>query len=80
MTREEFEDGYAGRSGVTVEWLRVNGREAAPCDCGECGCEGWQMAFAESLERQEREGMRMLPRDRAALAYIRAHRACTPAK
>jgi hypothetical protein len=44
MTEEEFADAYAKRSGVTVEWLREHGREARPCDCGEDGCDGWQMA------------------------------------
>lgn len=43
MTRDEFETGYAERSGITVEWLHEYGRWAAPCDCGEDGCEGWLM-------------------------------------
>lgn len=43
MTRDEFAKAYADRSGLTVESLRELGREARPCDCGEEGCEGWQM-------------------------------------
>jgi hypothetical protein len=43
-TVEEFEEQYAQRSGVTVEWLHENGRYGAPCDCGDDACEGFQMA------------------------------------
>jgi hypothetical protein len=43
ITAEEFERGYAERSGVTIEWLHTHGRYAEPCDCGDDGCEGWQM-------------------------------------
>jgi hypothetical protein len=42
MTADEFERAYAERSGVTVEWLREQGRVVRSCDCGERGCEGWQ--------------------------------------
>jgi hypothetical protein len=44
VTREQFEAAYAARSGVTVDFLHEHGRRAEPCDCGEPGCEGWQMA------------------------------------
>lgn len=40
---EQFEAGYAARSGMTVEALHAWGRYGAPCDCGEDGCEGWAM-------------------------------------
>ena len=43
QTKEEFEQGYAERSGVTVEWLHAHDQQAVPCDCGEPGCLGWQM-------------------------------------
>ena len=43
-TAEQFAKEYADRSGVTVEWLKENGRQPRPCDCGESDCEGWQMA------------------------------------
>ena len=43
MTKDEFEKGYAKRSGVTVEWLHNHNRFGAPCDCGEDECNGWQM-------------------------------------
>ena len=39
-----FAMAYAARSGVTVEFLKENGMEPWPCDCGEKICEGWQMA------------------------------------
>jgi len=35
MNKEEFEQGYAARSGVTVEWLQEHHLQAYPCDCGE---------------------------------------------
>ena len=43
MTKEEFMQGYAERSGVTVKWLIWQRQDAFPCDCEEDGCEGWQM-------------------------------------
>jgi len=43
MTREEFEEGYAKRSGMTVEMLRGLGQVAIACHCGEDGCMGWAM-------------------------------------
>ena len=43
MSRQEFEEEYARRSGVTIEWLREIGKISLPCDCGEEGCQGWQM-------------------------------------
>lgn len=47
LTQQQFEDGYAARSGVTVDWLSRHGREARPCDCGSYDCEGWQMAYVQ---------------------------------
>ena len=44
MTKQEFEQRYAARCGVTVEQLYEWGQVARPCDCGEEGCEGRQMA------------------------------------
>ena len=52
LTREGFEEGYASRSGVTVEWLHVHGQFAIFCHCGEEGCEGWQMAHRDDLGEQ----------------------------
>jgi len=46
-TREEFAKAYAERSGITVGWLRENGREAMPCDCDYEGCAGWKMGNSE---------------------------------
>ena len=53
MNKEEFEKGYAERSGMTIEWLRANGRQAAQCDCGEEGCQGWQMAHVVNDETEQ---------------------------
>ena len=50
MTKDEFEQGYAERSGVTVEWLRDNDYCAFPCDCEEDGCNGWQMVHKFTTE------------------------------
>jgi hypothetical protein len=55
MTRDEFEQGYAERSGVTVEWLHEHGWFGAPCDCREVGCEGWQMTHARPGDLGARE-------------------------
>lgn len=43
MLKDEFEKGYAERSGITVEDLHKHGQEAVPCDCGEESCRGWAM-------------------------------------
>lgn len=71
MDLDEFAQGYAARSGVTVEMLRQMGRAPATCNCGDAICPGWQMAHVNILEEMERDGF-MLPRDRATLAEIRA--------
>ena len=43
ITKEQFEQGYAKLSGVTVEWLREQGQKARPCECGDSSCQGWQI-------------------------------------
>lgn len=43
MTKDQFEEKYATRSNVTVQFLHDHGRYAEPCECGEKICEGWQM-------------------------------------
>jgi hypothetical protein len=53
MTKTKFEQGYAERSDVTVEWLHEQGLEAVPCDCEEPDCKGWQMLGSD--ERAQRE-------------------------
>jgi len=45
MTKQEFEAGYAFRSGMTVEQLHELGGHGEPCDCGADNCEGWRMVF-----------------------------------
>ena len=49
MTIQEFEQEYADRMGVPVEWLQGIGRVALPCHCGEKGCVGWQMRGLDTL-------------------------------
>lgn len=51
MTKDEFERGYAERSGVTIEWLHEHGQTAALCDCDQEGCMGWQMVSVENAAR-----------------------------
>jgi hypothetical protein len=53
---QEFEEGYAKRSGVTVEWLHSRGQFGAPCDCGEDGCSGWQMTSRRIWDTEPTEG------------------------
>ena len=43
MTQDEFEAWYAQNSNITVATLHEMGLSAAPCDCGEPECKGWQM-------------------------------------
>lgn len=50
MTAEQFEQEYAARSGVSVEWLRAQGRVVATCDCDEPDCEGFQSISRENLD------------------------------
>jgi hypothetical protein len=50
MTKDEFEEAYAQRSGVTVGFLYLHGRYGIPCDCGDPMCEGWQMTHTFDIE------------------------------
>lgn len=64
ISPEEFERGYAERSGVTIEWLREQGRIVTTCDCGDDGCEGWQSTTSERLADYQvlgREWIQVLP-------------------
>jgi hypothetical protein len=47
MTSEEFEAGYAERSGFSVEQLRSSGLYVERCDCGDPICEGWAMGHTQ---------------------------------
>ncbi len=49
--RWDFEEGYAKRSDVTVEWLHEQGEMGVPCGCEEKGCRGWQMVSLGALQR-----------------------------
>ena len=57
ISREEFEQAYARRSGVALEWL-LQHRHAVPCDCGDELCEGWAMV---PLEWADWRGRRHAP-------------------
>ena len=46
LSKEQFEEEYAKKSGVTIDWLRDNGLRVVFCNCGEAGCKGWQMRTA----------------------------------
>lgn len=59
MTSEEFEAGYAQRSGMSVQQLHLWGRYPEPCDCGEAGCEGWAMGHQQEEAYFENERRRM---------------------
>lgn len=63
MTLDEFERQYAERSGVTVAWLHANDRFGVPCDCGEEGCEGWQMKHRTTLQEVTMEDLTMAMED-----------------
>jgi hypothetical protein len=52
ITKEEFEQGYASRSGMTVEELRDMGGYAQFCNCEYDKCEGWQMMFKVSISAE----------------------------
>lgn len=52
-TLDEFEKGYAERSGLTVERLHELGLHAEPCDCGADKCHGWQMVSQGEREMRE---------------------------
>ena len=72
LSREQFAEAYARRSGSTIEELKEWGREPAPCDCEERGCEGWQMAHVKMLREWVALGWELLPRDQAVLDYLDA--------
>lgn len=55
MTKEEFERSYAEGADITVSYLRELGGIPMPCDCGEEGCQGWQMTFPQDRERIAQE-------------------------
>jgi len=56
-TKEEFEQGYAERSGLTVKEIQDLGLIAFPCDCGDPTCRGWQMQTWESWDMRVRLGL-----------------------
>ena len=52
-----FEQNYASRSGVTVEFLWKNGREVRSCKCNDESCEGLQMAHTAIIGKEEGFGL-----------------------
>lgn len=55
MTKEEFEQEYAENWGITVkEFYEKHRKIAIPCDCGEPGCQGWQMVDRKTKQPKER--------------------------
>jgi hypothetical protein len=52
LTAEQFEQEYAENSGVTVEFLRENGRVVCSCECGDPICLGWQSINRTLAEEQ----------------------------
>lgn len=56
MTKDEFEAGYAERSGLTVAELHELGMHVEPCACGEEGCHGWQMMSGAGPRMGEDKG------------------------
>jgi hypothetical protein len=42
MTKDEFEEGYCERSGITIEEYHNDcNLITLPCNCRQEGCEGW---------------------------------------
>ena len=54
MTKEEFEEGYARRSGITVERLHELGEIAVPCSCEYIKCKGWAMVNEAAWKEEQR--------------------------
>ncbi len=52
-SKEEFEQGYADRSGMTLQKLLELGGHGEPCECDYEKCRGWQMVFPERVTIKE---------------------------
>ena len=50
---EDFERGYAERSGLTVDETRALGLRPVRCHCGYEGCRGWYMASRDAPEDED---------------------------
>jgi len=50
LTEDQFERGYAKRSGISLKRLHELGKFAVPCDCGVGGCQGWVMVTRATLK------------------------------
>ena len=51
MDKQEFEEYYARKTGVTVEWLHKNQLYASPCNCTHPNCKGWYMCKHDRLTK-----------------------------
>lgn len=56
MTKEEFINFYAEKSGTPVDFL-MQYLKAEPCDCGEEFCRGWKMVSLD-LKSTESENLK----------------------
>lgn len=75
MTRTEFIQGYAERSGLDASFagiglLPVGSKTlvALPCACGEDDCPGWAMLSADSIDSH----MRFSAPDELRDTYVKA--------
>ena len=73
MTREEFFEGYAARSGTRVAKLEARGCRVAACECDYEGCQGWQVVSEYALTSEELS-------EHAGLIVAGAERALTDAE
>lgn len=53
MSKDEFEQGYAERSKISIEKLHELRGHAVSCDCDEPECDGWQMGFMLLLQSRD---------------------------
>ncbi len=49
ISKEQFEQEYAVKSGLTVDELREQGLHAEPCECDFILCRGWQMVSEQEV-------------------------------
>lgn len=61
-TKEEFEEGWKKRSGMSGEAFAAAGLVVVPCDCGETGCRGWRAAIKDKYQLVvQLQGLTVLP-------------------
>ena len=62
MTREQFIDYWCTNAGITAEDLKRHGLIALPCNCGQNGCQGWQIT-THLVYLWDPEALRALPQE-----------------